>query len=110
VKIKTETVKAALAFGLIMGLAACAESVTPDRTPQQVWIDAHPTHQGPKGECIEFDGELCDDDPYDLDDWYESYHKTPAVKKPSPRPMQTANQGKPSPVKTPGPVKTTKRR
>lgn len=92
-----------VAFGLILGLAACAEGAVPDRTPQQVWIDAHPTRQGPDGQCIEFDDEPCDDDPYDLDDWFESFHKTPAAKKPSPRPMLTANQPKPTP-------KTTKRR
>jgi hypothetical protein len=99
VKTKTKW-SGVLAFGLIVGLAACAESVTPDKTPQQVWIDAHPTHLGPNGECIEFDDEPCDDDPYDLEDWYESYHKTPAAKKPSPRPMQTGYQVKPSPAKT----------
>ncbi len=104
------------AFGLIVGLAACAESVTPDKTPQQVWIDAHPTYLNSAGQCMEADDEPCDEDPYDLDDWYESFHGTKAPsKKPSPKPMLTANQPKPStkapaPVRTPGPVKTTKRR
>lgn len=111
-KLNKNLASGALAFGLIVGLAACAEGM-PGRTPQQVWIDAHPTTLSDDGECMEFDGEPCDDDPYDLDDWYESYHKTPAVKKQSPRPMLTANQPKPSvktvPAKTPGPVKTTKR-
>lgn len=86
-----------------LALAGCAPK-GPVKTPQQVWIDAHPTHQGPNGECIEFDDEPCDDDPFDLDDWSESYHKTPVVKKPSPRPMLTANQ----PKATPKP-KTTRR-
>lgn len=114
-KLNKNLASGALAFGLILGLAACAESVTPGKTPQQVWIDAHPTTLNGDGECIEFDGEPCDDDPYDLDDWYESFHGTKAPsKKPTPRPMLTANQPKPSvktvPAKTPGPVKTTKRR
>jgi hypothetical protein len=93
----------AAAFAIVMAVAGCAPS-GPVKTPQQVWIDAHPTHQGPNGECIEFDDEPCDDDPFDLDDWYESTHKTPAVKKQSPRPMLTANQ----PKATPKP-KTTRR-
>lgn len=105
-KLNKNLASGALAFGLILGLAACAESVKPGKTPQQVWIDTHPTTLNGDGECVEFDGEPCDDDPYDLDDWYELYHKTPAVKKQSPRPMLTANQ----PVKTPGPLKTTKRK
>lgn len=91
-------VLSALLIGLSM--AAC-QSSGPVKTPQQVWIEAHPTHTGPNGECIEFDDEPCDADPYDLDDWFESYNKTPAVKKTSPRPMQTARQPAP---------KTTKRR
>lgn len=89
-----------LAFGLIVALAACAESTGPTKTPQQVWIDAHPTSVGDSSQCIEFDGEPCDEDPYDLDDWFEEFHKTPAVKKESPRPMKTASQPKPSPRKT----------
>lgn len=118
-KLNKNLVSGALAFGLILGLAACAETVTPDKTPQQVWIESHPTTVNSDGECIEFDGEPCDDDPYDLDDWSEKYHGTPVSRRPTPRPMQTAFQPKPStqapvktvaPVKTPGPVKTTKRR
>ncbi len=108
-KLNKNLTSGALAFGLILGLAACAESVTPDQTPQQVWINAHPTHTGPNRECIEFDDEPCDDDPYDLDDWFEVYHKTPAVKKPSPRPMLTANQPKPG-TKTKAPTTTTTKR
>lgn len=51
----------------------------------------HPTQAGPNGECVEWDGELCDDDPFDLDDLFESHKTTgptrrPAVK-PSPRPQ-----------------------
>lgn len=34
------------------------------RSPEQV----RPTHGGPGGECIEFDDEPCDDDPFDTDD------------------------------------------
>lgn len=84
-------------------LTGCAPKgpVEQQKTPQQVWIDAHPTHVGDKGQCVEFDDEPCDDDPYDLDDWYESFNKTKApAKKPSPRPMLTANQPKPSAKRT----------
>lgn len=94
------------AFGLILALAACAETVTPDRSPQQVWIDTHPTHLGSDGECIEFDGEPCDDDPFD---WFDAYHNGVPSTKSSPKPL-TKVSSRPTPVKTPGPVKTTNSR
>jgi hypothetical protein len=101
VKTKKNLASGALAFGLILGLAACAESVTPNRSPQQVWIDAHPTYPGDDGQCIEFDGEVCDDDPFDLDDMAKYPHLLPSSKPvPSaPRPMQTAKQPAPKPTK-----------
>lgn len=86
-----------MAIFLVAALLGCTPKgpVEQQKTPQQIWVDAHPTHTNDKGECIEFDDEPCDDDPYDLDDWSESYHKTPAAKKTTPRPMLTANQPKP---------------
>lgn len=80
-----------------MTLVACGPSA-PVKTPQQVWIEAHPTHTDLKGECIEFDGEVCDDDPFDLDDFFEARNPTPSHLRPgSPKPMLTANQPKPKP-------------
>lgn len=62
--IATVTLAAVLTFG-----AACET-----RSPQEV----HPTHGGPGGECIEWDDEPCDDDPFDADD-------DDGVKPPKPR-------------------------
>lgn len=84
---------------IVAALAGCAPTgpTEPQKTPQQIWIEAHPTHLNDRGECIEFDDEPCDEDPYDLDDWYESFNKTKAPsKKPSPKPMKTAFQPKPT--------------
>lgn len=60
----------------------------------QVNPQPNPTYGGPNGECIEADGEPCDDDPFDLDDAFEhGKRKTPA-----PYPLK----------KTPGPRVTSK--
>lgn len=89
---------AAAAIGLT--LVGCAPS-GPVKTPQQVWIEAHPTHLNERGECIEADDELCDEDPHDLEDFYEEQaKKRGGSKKPSPRPMQTAYQPKPTPKRS----------
>lgn len=62
---------------------------------ERPWIDTHPTHAGPNGECIEFDGEPCDNDPHDLDDLFEKA-KPSSGKKPSAAPVR----------KTPAPRRT----
>lgn len=58
-------------------------------TPTQI----NPTYGGPQGQCMEADDEPCDDDPFDLDDLFESDHKksTPTPKRvvPSPKPRVT---------------------
>ena len=58
-------------------------------TPTQV----NPTYGGPQGQCMEADGEPCDDDPFDMDDLFEDSHKksTPTPKRvvPSPKPRVT---------------------
>lgn len=63
-------------LALAVALSACTPS-EPVKSREQVWIETHPTHAGDAGECIEFDGELCDEDPFDLDDLYEKEHGTP---------------------------------
>lgn len=74
-----------MAVVLAGGLAACNDK--DPRTPGQVWIDDHPTHVGPNGECIEFDDEPCDADPFDLDDLLDGPdRKSPSGKKPSTKP------------------------
>lgn len=75
----------------------------PVKSREQIWIEAHPTQGGQDGQCIEFDGEDCDDDPFDLNDLYKSLQPS---KKPTPRPMQTANQPRPTPAKPSAPKKT----
>lgn len=91
-------VKTTLAAGM---MALFLTTGCEGNNPRDTWIDTHPTHAGPNGECIEADGEPCDDDPYDLDDLFESDGKPklptvkPASKRPSPKPMQTAFQPKP---------------
>lgn len=104
---------AALAVVLGLALGGCT-SQPEGPSERQQWIDAHPTHAGPNGECVEDDGELCDDDPFDLDDLYESKGVPVSSRKPSPRPMLTANQPKPKASTRapapPAPVKTTRRR
>lgn len=98
------TLMGVVALGITLTACAPKGPVEPYKSPEQVWIEAHPTHAGDAGECIEFDGELCDDDPYDLDDLTEvDSHKTPGVSKPSARPS-------PRPVKTAAQPKTTRRR
>ena len=76
-------------------------------TPRDTWIDTHPTSVNSDGQCVEFDGEPCDDDPYDLDDLFESdgKPKLPSLKpgsaRPSPKPMLTAKQpAPPAPKRT----------
>lgn len=86
---------ASVVFGLSMTACAPKGPVEPIKSPKQVWIEAHPTSMGDAGECIEFDGEDCDEDPYDLDDMTEydkhgytkpptkpAAKKTPAAPKP----------------------------
>lgn len=81
-----KTLATAVAAVLVAGaLTAC----DPKPTPEQL----HPTYGGPSGECIEWDHEPCDDDPFDTDD--DDIHLPKPSKKPTPRPMQTANQPKP---------------
>lgn len=81
-------------------LAACAPSgpVEPYRSPEQLWIEAHPTHAGTNGECIEADGELCDDDPFDLDDMNEADSHVTGSKRPSPR--ASTRKASPKPATT----------
>lgn len=86
---------AALAMSVLIivaiGLVGCDKVGTPTQL--------HPTHAGPNGECVEWDEEPCDDDPFDNDD--ADIHLPKPTKKASPRPMLTARQPAP---------KTTKRR
>lgn len=69
-----------LACGLVVGvlLSGCSSGpqLEPKKTYEQIWIEAHPTHAGPNGECVERDDEPCDDDPFDLDDLKEAKVKT----------------------------------
>ena len=60
-------------------------------TPSQI----NPTYGGPQGQCVEADGEPCDDDPFDMDDLFEK-KKTPAPKVSSKPVTRT-----PAPVRTP---------
>jgi hypothetical protein len=92
-----KTIALAALVLLTAGTVGCAPKgpVEPIKSPRQIWIEAHPTHLGPNGECIEFDDEPCDADPFDTDDMTE-YDKHGYSKKPSPRPMKTASQPKPS--------------
>lgn len=78
---------------IVLGMTGCSSGprLNPPKTHEQIWIDAHPTHAGPNGECIEFDDEPCDSDPHDLDDLREArVHRTaspsPKVIKPSSKP------------------------
>lgn len=87
---KSLVVAAWTALMLPLLLVGCSSA-----PPGKTWMDLHPTH-GVNGECFEADDEPCDEDPYDLDDLFESSHS----KKPS---VVTTK-------KTPGPVKTTRRR
>lgn len=81
---------------IILSLAACAP--VDDRTPGQIWISEHPTHAGPNGECIEFDNEPCDADPFDLDDLLEGPDRVKVSKKPSPKTVKPSSR--PSPKRT----------
>lgn len=74
---------------ILLGACAPKGPVEPIKSPRDLWIEAHPTSVGDAGECIEFDGEPCDDDPFDLDDMTE-YDKHGYSKKPSPKPVKTA--------------------
>lgn len=89
------------ALAVAMALAGCSSGpqLQPRKTYEQVWIEAHPTHAGPNGECVEWDDEPCDDDPFDLDDLREAKIKvTSPAAKPKPSPSPTA---KPRPVPSP---------
>lgn len=50
------------AGALVLLLATMGACET--RAPEEV----RPTHAGPSGECVEWDGEPCDEDPFDTDD------------------------------------------
>lgn len=76
--VKTTLVTGVMALFLTTG----CESHSSERT----WIDTHPTHAGLNGECVEYDGEPCDDDPHDLDDLFEGSKLS--SKKPSPAPVR----------------------
>ena len=88
-------------------LSGCAPTgpVEQVKSPKQIWIEAHPTHAGPNGECIEFDDEPCDDDPFDTNDMTE-YDKHGMTRPPSAKPTTKV---RPSVKATAGP-KPTKRR
>lgn len=64
---------------------------------EQAWIEAHPTHAGPGGECVEFDDEPCDQDPFDLDDLDGDGVKVPSLK-PAVKVSPAAPKVNPKPV------------
>ena len=65
----------AAAFILAASLTACDDTVNP--------CGVNPTSAGIFGQCVEADGELCDDDPCDADDFMDvDSHKT---RKPTPK-------------------------
>lgn len=69
--------KVAVGAFLAVSLAACGDS--PPVDPCQV----QPTRTNVFGQCVEYDGEACDDDPCDADDLTESDgsgHKKPTAK------------------------------
>lgn len=92
-----------ISVGVIMAGCAPKGPVEPVKSPRQVWIEAHPTHAGPNGECLEQDDEPCDEDPHDLDDMTE-YDKHGYTKAPSPKVSK-----KPTTKTSPRPA-TTRRR
>lgn len=60
---------------LALSLAACTDEINP--------CGVNPTITNMAGECIEADGEVCDDDPCDADEFDESdKHKKPTPKIP----------------------------
>lgn len=65
------------AGALVLLLATMGACET--RTPEQL----RPTHGGWSGECLEWDGEPCDDDPFDTDDDHPVW--VPGSPKPSPK-------------------------
>lgn len=89
------------AVALALAVAACAPSgpVEPIKSPRQLWIEAHPTHAGPNGECVEADDELCDEDPHDLDDMDE-YDKHGYSKAASPKPSRSKIKPTPAPARS----------
>lgn len=87
-------------LALILSGCSSGPQIAPHKTHEQIWIDAHPTHAGPNGECVEFDGEPCDADPHDLDDLREArVHRSPS---PSPKVVKPSSKPavKPSPKRT----------
>lgn len=82
--------KTLTAVTMLAVLTACAPTgpVEQIKSPKDLWIEAHPTHAGPNGECLEFDDEPCDEDPFDLDDMTE-YDKHGYSKKLTPKPKTT---------------------
>lgn len=81
---------AVVAVGAIL-LATLLTGCDQVGTPAQI----HPTHAGPNGECVEWDDEPCDDDPFDTDDLVEDSHK-----KASPKPAPQPSPAKPRTVTT----------
>lgn len=84
------TFSVATIVALLLTGCSSGPRLDPPKTHEQIWIEAHPTHAGPNGECIEADDEPCDSDPHDLDDLREarvhrSASPSPKVVRPSPR-------------------------
>jgi hypothetical protein len=80
-------------LGTVVALAGCQSA--PAKTPQDVWIEQHPTHLDEFGRCVEADGELCDRDPFDLDDFFELERKTPSASKRAVTPSPARQSPKP---------------
>jgi hypothetical protein len=94
----------AVSILIVVALSACAPSgpTEPQLSPKDLWISAHPTHSDEQGLCREFDGELCDEDPYDLDDLWE----LDGTKKSSAKPVPKASV---KPKTSPKPASTRRR-
>jgi hypothetical protein len=72
--------KAALAVVLAAGLSAC------DNEPFDP-CKVNPTTVSSTGQCLEADGEVCDDDPCDSDDFDgKDSHRSPKPKVTKPKP------------------------
>lgn len=80
-----------LALGLAIAVAGCSD---PDgQSTRDQWIIEHPIRTDDQGRCWEFDGEPCDEDPFDLDDlWEPGEVKAPkakiSVKPVAPKPVK----------------------
>lgn len=69
-----------IAIAVAVILAACRDEINP--------CGVNPTTTNAAGECIEADGEVCDDDPCDSDDFddFDDFDK----KKSTPKPKATS--------------------